>query len=292
MKKMIIHSIFIKMNTKLTEKITAQQQDVKNISLSRNDKALSITFIGTGSAFTKKFYQNNALVVKQNTHLLIDCGTRTPEALSKVGLSVLDIKNYLITHSHADHIGGLEEVMLMRRYVAKSKGLMIAPKTYRKYLWQNSLKGGAAYNEVKNGKHLGFNDLWDVVDLELNRNADRELCSCQFECLSLAMMRTKHIPDSAQDWRSSAPSYGVVLDKRIFFTSDTRYDPDLLSFVEEYFPVEAIFHDCQLYNGGVHASLDELSQLADPIKAKMYLMHYGDSVENYEQLAMDRGFKG
>jgi hypothetical protein len=43
-----------------------------------NGGALSLTFIGAGSAFTKKFYQTNLLVVKGNSHLLVDCGTRCP----------------------------------------------------------------------------------------------------------------------------------------------------------------------------------------------------------------------
>jgi len=46
------------------------KQNNKALELKRDDKALSITFIGTGSAFTKKFYQNNALVVKEDEHIL------------------------------------------------------------------------------------------------------------------------------------------------------------------------------------------------------------------------------
>ncbi|GAB1432055.1 MBL fold metallo-hydrolase [Spirochaetota bacterium] len=271
---------------------TALFQNNKGIDLKRDDKALSITFIGTGSAFTKKFYQNNALVVKEDEHILIDCGTRTPEALSKLGLSVTNIKNYLITHSHADHIGGLEEVMLMYRYMAHSRGTIIAPKKYRKLLWQESLKGGASYNEINDGKYLQFDDMWDTIELKAVKNADRELCTTRLGSLSIAMLRTMHIPNSAPDWKSSALSYGVILDEKVFFTSDTLYDPDLLDFVLGRYNIEIIFHDCQLYSGGVHASFDELSSLPEEIREKMYLMHYGDNVENFEQTALDRGFKG
>jgi ribonuclease BN (tRNA processing enzyme) len=72
-----------------------------------NKGDLELTFIGTGGAFSKKYFQNNVLVVKGDSHLLIDCGTRAPEALDLLGLSVGAIRNYLVTHSHADHIGGL-----------------------------------------------------------------------------------------------------------------------------------------------------------------------------------------
>lgn len=261
-------------------------------TLERADQRLSMTFIGAGSAFTKKYYQNNVLVVKGADHLLIDCGTRTPEALSRLGLSVTDIRNYLITHSHADHIGGLEEVMLLNRYVAKRKTTMIAPAAYRKFLWKHSLKGGAAYNERVNGRFLRFDDFWDAADMRPVEGADRQLCEARIGSLSVAMFRTMHVPDSAPTWRSSAPSYGVVLDGRVLFTSDTRFDPGLLDFVRDRYDIETIFHDCQLYKGGVHASLDELSSLPPELRSKIYLMHFGDAVERYAEAAAKAGFKG
>jgi ribonuclease BN (tRNA processing enzyme) len=269
-----------------------KRNTIMNMTLTRPDENLTLTFIGVGSAFSKKFYQNNALIVKGKDHALIDCGTRTPEALAIIGLSVMDIRNYIITHSHADHIGGLEEVMLLNRYVAKSKPTMIAPLSYRKFLWKHSLKGGAAYNERVDGKFLRYSDLWNSLDLRPVAGADRQLCETQIGSIKLAMFRTRHIPDSAPSWRSSSPSYGLVIDDRILYTSDTRYDPELLEFLGRYYDFEAIFHDCQLYQGGVHASLDELDGLPADIKAKTTLMHYGDGVEKTVNKALASGFKG
>ena len=257
-----------------------------------NQGHLSLQFIGTGSAFTKKLYQNNLLVVKGSDHVLIDCGTRTPEALSRLGLSVLKIRNYLITHSHADHIGGLEEVMLMNRYVGKSKPTMIAPATYRRYLWDKSLKGGAAYNEKIDGRWLCFDDFWNVLDPVPVPDADRELSEVQLGSIKLALFRTMHIPDSAPSWRSSAPSYGVVIDDSILFTGDTRFDPGLLAFLEERYELKCIFHDCQFFDGGVHTSINELATLPAKMKARMWLMHYGDAVETQAENIHNLGFAG
>jgi len=50
-----------------------------------NGGELELTFIGSGSAFSKVFYQNNLLIVKGDSHLLVDCGTRAPEALARLG---------------------------------------------------------------------------------------------------------------------------------------------------------------------------------------------------------------
>jgi ribonuclease BN (tRNA processing enzyme) len=78
-----------------------------------NDGRLEVFFVGVGSAFTKRQYQTNLLLVKGNDHLLIDCGTKCTQALYELGLPITDVRNFLITHSHADHIGGLEEVTLL-----------------------------------------------------------------------------------------------------------------------------------------------------------------------------------
>ena len=119
-------------------------------------------FVGTGSAFTKKLFQTNFLIIKGNDHILIDCGTKLPQALYELGLSVSDIKNYLITHSHADHIGGLEEVMLSGKYISKSRPSIIITKTYKHLLWDLSLRGGCGFNQDEFGKQLCFEDFWDV----------------------------------------------------------------------------------------------------------------------------------
>jgi ribonuclease BN (tRNA processing enzyme) len=257
-----------------------------------NGGRLDITFVGTGSAFSKKFYQNNLLVVKGNGHLLVDCGSRTPEALAKLGLSVGQIRNYLITHAHADHIGGLEEVMLVGRYGFRRKSVMVATDKLAKSLWSMSLRGGASYNEENGGKYLEFDDFWDRIRPKAIRGAGRELCQAEVDGIEVRLFRTKHIPDSSPDWASSFLSYGVIIDRRVLFTSDTRFDPEMVSQLDAEYGFEAIFHDCQLFKGGVHASLDELAGLPPAIKARTRLMHYGDKIEEALPRIEKLGFSG
>ncbi|HUW41424.1 MAG TPA: MBL fold metallo-hydrolase [Rectinemataceae bacterium] len=257
-----------------------------------NDGDLSLTFIGAGGAFSKKFYQNNILLVKGESHVLVDCGSRTPEALGRLGLSVTDVENYLITHSHADHIGGLEEVMLGNRYGPGKKPKLVATERLGRILWTMSLRGGSAYNEVHDGKSLELADFWDFIVPSHVPGGGRELCEVEVGDLNLRLFRTMHIPDSAPDWRSSFLSYGLIIDKRILFTSDTRYDPRMVAELEAEYGFEAVFHDCQLFTGGVHASLDELSGLSEAVRAKTRLMHYGDAVESYADRIRKLGFAG
>lgn len=277
--------------------ITSRRKSTKvggtppNLAL-KNQGSLELTFVGAGSAFSKKYFQNNLLIVKGDTHVLVDCGSRAPEALSLLGLKVGDIDRFLITHTHADHIGGLEEVMLTNRYLTHHKPRIILSDKLRKILWEQSLRGGAAWNEVNKGIPLGFEDFWDQEKPRRIRGAEREYSVWTEGDLEIGLFRTKHIPDSALGWEDSFPSYGLLIDRRVLFTSDTRYDRDLVCSLDAEHKLETIFHDCQFFKGGVHAALEEISRLPAKIKAKTWLMHYGDGMEDKREAIKEAGFAG
>jgi ribonuclease BN (tRNA processing enzyme) len=255
-----------------------------------NGGDLSLTFVGVGSAFSKKYFQNNLLVVKGDSHLLVDCGSRTPEALHRLGLSVGKVRNYLVTHTHADHIGGLEEVMLVNRYAIRQKPTLVLPEALRDVLWPMCLRGGASFNESRDGTNLELEDYWQLAPTARVEGADRELAAIEMGGISLRIFRTAHIPDSAPSWRESFPSYGLIIDDRVLYSSDTRFDRELVEGFDREYGFEAIFHDCQLFTGGVHASLEELGTLPASIRERMTLMHFGDNVESFAPRIAELGF--
>ena len=259
---------------------------IKTLKLT-NRGPLSLYFVGTGSAFARTLNQNNLLIVKGDNHLLVDCGTGCPQSLYDAGLPLSDVKNYVITHSHADHIGGLEEAQLSGRYVTLQKPTMIINKTYEKILWQQSLRGGSEKSEAID---LAFDDLWNVVRPKKLKNYPRETWEANIGSINVKMPRTKHFPDSAKSWRDSFWSCCVIIDNKILYTSDTRFDPDLLESFDRKFKFETIFHDCQLYTAGIHASIDELSNLPTDMKKKIVLMHYGDNWKDFRAQAKEAGF--
>ncbi len=263
----------------------------KKVSLSNTGK-LELFFIGIGSAFTRKHYQTNLLVIKGDDHLLIDCGTRCPQALSELGIGVTDIRNLLITHSHSDHVGGLEEVAIMGRYFSKRKPLMIINETYQHFLWEMSLRGGCGHNEKTAHSLLTFEDYFEALRPQRLPQYRRETLHAKLGAIDIKMLRTKHIPDSSPDWQSSFWSCGVIIDDRVLFTSDTRYDEDLVTVYDKEFKFEALFHDCQFFTGGVHAGIDELNALPADIKKRIYLTHYGDNWEQFEKKSIGYGFAG
>ncbi|MBN1647564.1 MAG: MBL fold metallo-hydrolase [Spirochaetales bacterium] len=261
----------------------------KTLSLVNNGQ-LSVFFVGVGSAFSKKHYQTNALIIKGKNHIMVDCGTKCPQALYELGLSVADIDNYLITHSHADHIGGLEEVMLMGRYFRKKRPNIIISDTYQHLLWDLSLRGGAAFNEEENGRYLAFGDLFNIIRPDWLESYPRETLECNLGDLNIKMFRTMHIPDNPTSWHNSFWSCGLVLDNKVLYTSDTRFDRELIESFNGIFDLEYIFHDCQFFTGGVHAGIEELNTLPAEIKKKMVLMHYGDNWQDFQKKVKSYGF--
>lgn len=260
---------------------------IKQLELT-NDGNLEIFFVGTGSAFAKTLNQNNIVITKGDDHLVVDCGTKFTQALYDFGVPVSRLQNFLITHSHSDHIGGLEEIQLTGRYVTGRKPTMIINETYEKILWEQSLRGGS---ELSESTPLRFADLWDIVRPVPVKSAPRETWEANIGNINVKMPRTMHYPADSASWKDSQWSCGVIIDDRILFTSDTRFDEDLLTSFDAQFNFEVIFHDCQLFTGGVHASINEIATLPKHLKSRMVLMHYGDSWQSFETEARNAGFK-
>jgi len=261
----------------------------------KNDGELSIYFLGSGSAFSKILYQNNSVLIKGNTSIFIDFGSKAPLALSKVELNVSNIDNLILTHSHADHIGGVEEIALMNRYFYKRKPNLYITEKYKDILWNYSLKGGCSFSERKGNDYLGIEDFFNIyspskIKLNFEFDEDREVSEIDIGDINILFYRTKHIPSGVTKLDDFFISYGLLIDKRIIYTSDTIFDKELIEVLMKNYRIEAIFHDCQFFPGGVHASYEELKTLPENIKNIIYLMHYGDNYNLFDPVK--DGFAG
>ncbi|NBC30617.1 MAG: MBL fold metallo-hydrolase [Spirochaetes bacterium] len=257
----------------------------------RNRGALSIIFVGTGSAFTKNNYQNNIIIVKGNDHLIVDVGTLASRGLAELGLSVMDLRNYFITHLHADHIGGLEEVMLVNRYVAGRKPTIHITEHFQDLLWNLSLRGGAEYNERHDGVALTFPDFWNIKRPSHRRKLPREGTEFNVGSINIKTFRTRHYPEQALSWEDAFHSEGLLIDDRVLFTGDTQFDPELIDIFDKKYKIETIFHDVQFFTGGIHAGLEEVATLPASVRKRILLMHYPDSSADYRDSAEQAGMR-
>jgi ribonuclease BN (tRNA processing enzyme) len=252
-------------------------------SLLKNDGELEIFFLGVGSAFAQKNNQCNYLIVKGDKHVLVDFGMTGPRALEETsGLKSTDIEVVLPTHSHADHVGGLECLALMNRYVGmrfmnKPKIKMIIDENYQRVLWTHTLQGGLEWNEkdMNTAQKLSFSDFFDVIRPQWKTFSPRETFEVNYEDIHLEIFRTNHIPEQSNNWEASFISYGLFIDNRVFISGDTKFDEELINIYKD--KSEVMFHDVQFFPGAVHAPLADLKTLPEDVKSKMYLMHYSDN---------------
>ncbi|MGO4542294.1 MBL fold metallo-hydrolase [Paenibacillus sp. 2TAB19] len=221
-----------------------------------------IQMVGTGSAFAKKYDNNNALIESGSFRLLLDCGITLPKALHQTDLTFNDLDAVLISHIHGDHVGGLEELAFQMMFKYGRKPVLYIVEDIIEPLWEQTLRGGLTQGPLQT---LG--DFFEVRKL----HADRETEIAPG--LTVLPIETKHIENKK--------SYSFLFNRRFFYSADMRYDGELLqSLVND--GVETIYHDCQLETPAVvHAGIDELMTLPDEIQQKTWLMHYGDSMEQF-----------
>ncbi|GIQ61444.1 MBL fold metallo-hydrolase [Paenibacillus cisolokensis] len=225
--------------------------------------AVHIQMIGTGSAFAKRYDNNNALIETGSRTLLLDCGITCPSALYRLGRHFGEIDAVLISHIHGDHVGGLEEYAYQMKYVYKRKPVLYVPAPLVAPLWEHTLKGGMESEEADSLTHY-----FDVYPLE--EGEESEL----LPGLRVKPLRTRHVPGKI--------SFSYVINGTFFYSADMRFDPDLLERLDRE-GIRTIFHDCQLHPPGeVHAALPELLTLPERLQEKIWLMHYGDDKEAFE----------
>lgn len=263
---------------------------VSNIELT-NSGNLSLFFLGTGNAFTKTAFQTNLLIIKGQDHLLVDCGTLCSYAFENMyNGRITDIKNLLLTHPHADHIGGVEELALEGKYITKRLVNLVITDEFKKSLWEESLKGGIQYSEEG---IMTFDDYFNQIKPVRIQKKPFEMFETNVGSINIKLFRTRHVTTRKNSLKKSQISYGLIIDDRILFTADTQFNPSQLQFLlDKYNKIEVIFHDCDVmgYSRGVHAAYDELVTLPKEIKEKTFLSHYSEAVSTIDALV--DGFAG
>jgi len=256
----------------------------------QNDDKLSMFFIGTGSAFSKKFFQTNLLIIKGKDHVLIDCGSLFPFAFQECyNTNISEIENVLLTHPHADHIGGVEELILNGRYVKKSKINIVITDEFKDLLWNESLRGGVQYSEAG---EMTFDDYFNQIKPEAVCQEPLRIYEANVGSINLKIFRTYHVTTQNDSFENAQYSVGVIIDNRVVFTGDSQFKPEQLNWICENYNIEYIFHDCDVggYAEGVHASYRQLKTLPDEMKKKMYLCHYNSAACKVDSKA--DGFAG
>lgn len=237
----------------------------------------SMTFLGVGGGLTPELGNNNVLVEGQDADavLLIDCGYTSPPKLIELN-RLSEVKHILITHVHADHVGGLEVVGHLSRFVTKQRPHLYVHASLLDELWEGSLRGGMSRSQDAAGEPtvLGLEDFFEVHVLR------EEAPVIEIAGLPPITMRpTLHV--------KGKPAFSVFLGDRVYYSSDTQLLPPGEGLRGA--PLEAIFQDCQLVGGpsNVHTPLEQLArEMPTELKAMTRLMHYGHGWEKIDPKTM------
>lgn len=247
---------------------------------------MKITPVGVGSAFAKRELGQSNLIIhgKTGKKFLFDCGTQIGFSLEDIGVKHTDLDALWISHGHADHSGGMEELAFInfftRKMVAKKddKIQLFMIKSLRYLLWDHTWSGGLRSIE---GRVMGIEDYFDCHDIEINE-------SFEWDGLKFTPVQTVHIMDGF----AIVPSYGLIVDDgevKVFITGDCQFCPSQM--VKFYGMVDYIIHDCETagYKSKVHASYEDLMTLPEDVRKKMFLTHYN---MNPTQNPIKDGFLG
>ncbi len=256
-----------------------------------NDGRLSLFFLGTGNAFSKNLYHTNLLIVKGNDHVLVDIGALTPLSFSSFHTSLSEVENLLLTHAHADHVGGMEELSILGMYVYNKKINLVIEDRFKKSLWNSTLKGGLGLRgEEGMRQKLKIGDYFNQTRPRKIHGSPRPFMDVDIGGLNLKLFRTKHEFVGKNTWNTGMYSLGVLIDERVVFTGDTKFDRPLLDWLTRDYKIEHIFHDCSFRRSAVHASYDELKTLPEQTRKKMHICHYEDTMADYD--VQKDGFSG
>lgn len=225
---------------------------------------LRIQMLGTGSAFAKSYFNNNGLLYADEFTLLIDCGFTAPMALHQLNKSFSDIDGILISHIHADHVGGLEEFAFQMKFKYGRKPSLFIAEPLVTVLWEHTLRGGLTQEGI-----TCLEDVFDVYAIEPHQPYKIA------DGLIVELIETPHI--------EGKHSYSLLFNHTFFYSADMQFQPELLYKLVESRGVTTIYHDCQLTGKGeVHTTLAELLTLPESMQSRISLMHYGDDRPEYE----------
>lgn len=232
-----------------------------------------LNFIGCGSAFNTELGNNGAFIKKNNLLFLIDCGSSTFGRIQKSDL-LKDVEHIyiLLTHTHADHVGSLADLILYGYY---SMGELFKPSVtvFAPYelTIRHLLKGmGVEENTYELSQFNGGGGI-HYGDFHL-----------QFSAIQVTHVKELNC-------------FGYIIqhdNKTIYYSGDSNeISEDILEMLHKG-KFDLFYQDtCKAdYEGNVHLSLRKLDELVDDdVRERVYCMHLDNGFKKEE--AEELGFK-
>jgi ribonuclease BN (tRNA processing enzyme) len=225
-------------------------------------------FLGTGAAHAVELGSSSAVLERAGKPmLLIDCG---PDTLDRYLAAYGEPpRNLYITHTHMDHVGGLERLFTRLWFDESLRGktrvfahaalvpwLQVRVADYPGVLAEGGVNYWEAFRLVPCSRGFWLDGDW--FDVFATRH---------------------HRPDT---------SFGIALHGSFAFTGDTRPIPETLMHYAG--GQELIAHDCGVVGNPSHTGIDDVEREYDEgLRARLLLYHYGSKADGESLVA--RGYR-
>ena len=227
-----------------------------------------LNFLGVGAAHAVAL-GSSAVVLERNgvPLLLIDCG---PDTLDRYVTAYGALPPAVfITHTHMDHVAGLEQLFFKLWFDPHLRGstrlfthagliswLQARVADYPGVLAEGGVNFWEAFRLVPCTRGFWLDGLW--FDVFGTRH---------------------HVPGT---------SYGLALDGSFVFTGDTRPIPEVLT--RHAGGGALIAHDCSLVGNPSHSGIDDIErEYPEALRRQMVLYHYGSAADGAALVA--RGYR-
>jgi ribonuclease BN (tRNA processing enzyme) len=230
--------------------------------------SFALRLLGVGSAQAVELGSSGAVLERDGAPLLlIDCG---PETLTSYQDAYGEPPRAIyITHTHMDHVAGLERLFYRVHFDAALNGQvrLFAHAALITHLQSRVADYPSVIAE-------GGANFWDAFRLVP--------CSRGFWHAGLwfDVFATRH--------HAPMTSFGLALNGSFAWTGDTRPIPEMLA---QYAPAPALIaHDCALHGNPSHTGIDDLErEYTMAQRSRMLLYHYGSAADGLALAA--RGYR-
>lgn len=222
----------------------------------------TLHFLGTGDSGAMRELGSSAAVLERDgkPQLLVDCG---PDIVDRYLEAYGEPPSALyITHTHMDHVGGLERLFGLLQFDPRWRGKTrvfvhadVLPLLHARVA---DYRGAAAEGGV---------NFWQAFQLVPCRRG------FWLDGLWFRLFATRH--------HAPGTSFGLALPGCLVFTGDTRPIPEVLKAVAGQH--EPVAHDCGLKGNPSHTGSDDLpNEYPEALRQRMILYHYASAAAGRE----------